>query len=99
MAQDGAGSDGPAVRVASLRRAVFRAVRPRHGATVGLPFQLTRNAMDFVLALHSRLPYVLNQGRWRHGSDRMCESAVDTYLPLLEGLEELVVEGTHTPVT
>src|SRR5437867_387427 len=99
MAQDGAGSDGPAVRVAPLRRAVFRAVRPRPGGAVGLPFQLTRNAMDFVLALHSHLPYVLNHGRWPHGSDWLCEAALDTYLPLLERLEELAAEGTPTPVT
>src|SRR5881409_1066178 len=99
MAQDGAGSDGPAVRVASLRRAVFRAVRPRPRAAVGLPFQLTRNAMDFVLALHSHLPYVLNHGRWPHGSDWLCEAALDTYLPLLERLEELEAERTPAPVT
>src|SRR5881409_3063211 len=99
MAQDGAGSDGPAVRVASLRRAVFRAVRPRPRGAVGLPFQLTRNAMDFVLALHSHLPYVLNHGRWPHGSDWLCEAALDTYLPLLERLEELSAEGTPAPVT
>ena len=40
--------------------------------------------MDFVLTLHSHLPYVLNHGRWPHGSDWICEAAVDTYLPLLE---------------
>ena len=42
--------------------------------------------MDFVLALHSHLPYVLNHGRWPHGSDWLCEAALDTYLPLLEAL-------------
>ncbi len=40
--------------------------------------------MDFVLTLHSHLPYVLNHGRWPHGSDWICEAALDTYLPLLE---------------
>ena len=55
--------------------------------------------MEFVLALHSHLPYVLNHGRWPHGSDWLCEAAVDTYLPLLERLEELATEGTPAPVT
>jgi len=55
--------------------------------------------MDFVLALHSHLPYVLNHGRWPHGSDWPCEAAIDTYLPLLEKLRELAAEGTRAPVT
>ena len=55
--------------------------------------------MEFVLALHSHLPWVLNHGRWPHGSDWLCEAALDTYLPLLERLEELAAEGTPTPLT
>jgi len=55
--------------------------------------------MDFVLALHSHLPYVLNHGRWPHGSDWLCEAALDAYLPLLERLTELSSEGTAAPVT
>jgi len=55
--------------------------------------------VEFVLALHSHLPYVLNHGRWPHGSDWLCEAALDTYLPLLERLEELAAEGTPTPLT
>jgi 1,4-alpha-glucan branching enzyme len=55
--------------------------------------------MEFVLALHSHLPYVLNHGRWPHGSDWLCEAAVDTYLPLLERLEQLSAEGTPAPLT
>jgi 1,4-alpha-glucan branching enzyme len=54
--------------------------------------------MDFVLALHSHLPYVLNHGRWPHGSDWLCEAAIDTYLPLLERLQELAPD-TPAPVT
>ena len=55
--------------------------------------------MDFVLALHSHLPYVLNHGRWPHGSDWLCEAALDTYLPLLEELEQLSAEGIAAPLT
>jgi 1,4-alpha-glucan branching enzyme len=55
--------------------------------------------MDFVLALHSHLPLVLHHGRWPHGSDWLCEAALDTYLPLLEVFEELAVAGVQAPVT
>lgn len=55
--------------------------------------------MDFVLALHSHLPYVLNHGRWPHGSDWLCEAALETYLPLLETLRALEGDGIDAPVT
>ncbi len=55
--------------------------------------------MDFVLALHSHLPYVLHHGRWPHGSDWLCEAALDSYLPLLEQLQDLAAAGTPAPVT
>ncbi len=55
--------------------------------------------MDFVLALHSHLPYVLNHGRWPHGSDWLCEAAIDTYLPLLGTLRGLAADGVPAPVT
>ncbi len=55
--------------------------------------------MDFVLTLHSHLPWVLNHGRWPHGSDWLCEAAVDTYLPLIETLDLLEAEGTPAPIT
>jgi 1,4-alpha-glucan branching enzyme len=55
--------------------------------------------MDFVLTLHSHLPYVLNHGRWPHGSDWICEAALDTYLPLLETLRGLGADDTPAPVT
>ncbi len=55
--------------------------------------------MDFVLALHSHLPYVLNHGRWPHGSDWISEAAIDTYLPLLSALRRLEAEDVATPLT
>ena len=54
---------------------------------------------DFIFTLHSHLPYVLNHGRWPHGSDWICEAALDTYLPLLEVLRSLAAEAVPTPVT
>lgn len=55
--------------------------------------------MDFILALHSHLPWVLHHGRWPHGSDWLCEAALDTYLPLLERLRALEAAGVPTPVS
>ena len=55
--------------------------------------------MDLVLALHSHLPYVLNHGRWPHGSDWLSEAAVDTYLPLVEMLRALEVQRIPGPIT
>jgi 1,4-alpha-glucan branching enzyme len=55
--------------------------------------------MDFVLTLHSHLPWMLHHGRWPHGSDWLCEAALDTYLPLIEQLRALERSGTPAPVT
>src|ERR1051325_2781412 len=55
--------------------------------------------MDFVLVLHSHLPYVLNHGSWPHGSDWLCEAALDTYLPLYQMLSALTDRGVPVPVT
>jgi len=41
----------------------------------------------FVLVLHSHLPYVLGKGRWPFGEEWLHEIVLETYLPLLEGLE------------
>ena len=57
------------------------------------------NRMDVVVMLHSHLPYVLNHGRWPHGSDWICEAAIDTYLPLLEKLRALDMLNIAAPVT
>jgi 1,4-alpha-glucan branching enzyme len=55
--------------------------------------------VDLILALHSHLPLVLSHGRWPHGSDWLCEAAVDTYLPLLEQLNALETERVAAPIT
>jgi 1,4-alpha-glucan branching enzyme len=60
---------------------------------------MSDRSMDFVFTLHSHLPYVLNHGRWPHGSDWLCEAALDTYLPLLEVLRGLAADQIPAPVT
>lgn len=57
------------------------------------------NRMDVVVMLHSHLPYVLNHGRWPHGSDWICEAAIDTYLPLVEKFRALDSLNIAAPVT
>src|SRR3954469_2498485 len=60
---------------------------------------MSPRSMDFVFTLHSHLPYVLNHGRWPHGSDWICEAAADTYLPLLETFLRLGAEDTPAALT
>src|ERR1035441_1497296 len=41
------------------------------------------------LVLHGHLPYVLHHGVWPHGEAWLYEAAAETYLPLLELLDEI----------
>ncbi len=54
---------------------------------------------DFVLVLHTHLPFVLGHGRWPHGSDWLTEAALSSYLPLLEHCESLREERVDAPIT
>jgi 1,4-alpha-glucan branching enzyme len=60
---------------------------------------VSRRPTDFIFTLHSHLPYVLHHGRWPHGSDWICEAALDTYLPLLESLRHLAADNVPAPIT
>jgi 1,4-alpha-glucan branching enzyme len=53
----------------------------------------------FAFVLHSHLPYVISHGRWPHGTDWLCEAAAETYLPILEVLNELIKEKTSPKIT
>ena len=55
--------------------------------------------LRMVLTLHSHLPWVLHHGRWPHGSDWICEAALDTYLPLVQLLETMERDDVHAPIT
>ncbi len=59
----------------------------------------SRQRIRFVLTLHSHLPWVLHHGRWPHGSDWICEAALDSYLPLIAMLEALEHEDVPPPLT
>jgi len=53
----------------------------------------------FILVLHSHLPYVRKAGRWPHGEEMIHEAMAETYLPLLNVLNELVQEGYQPKLT
>src|SRR6266542_7014681 len=93
---DDARGDGARLQLGALGRRLSRRLPARRGPG---PARLIGLAMDFLLMLHSHLPWVLNHGRWPHGSDWLCEAAVDTYLPLLEAFQALDHERVTAPVT
>jgi len=51
------------------------------------------------LVLHGHLPYVLHHGVWPHGEAWLYEAAAETYLPLLELLDELVEQELSDALT
>jgi 1,4-alpha-glucan branching enzyme len=55
--------------------------------------------MDFVLQLHSHLPWVINHGDWPHGTDWLSEATVETYLPLIEKMRWLEMDNVNAPIT
>ena len=68
------------------------------------PVPLGRRRMQkpvghLVFALHTHLPFVLNHGRWPHGSDWLSEVTVECYLPLLRALTRLAKDDVGPTVT
>ena len=51
------------------------------------------------LILHGHLPYVLHHGIWPHGESWLYEGAAETYLPLLQLLDELTARETRFGLT
>jgi 1,4-alpha-glucan branching enzyme len=51
------------------------------------------------LVLHGHLPYVLHHGVWPHGESWLYEGAAETYLPLLELLDELAEKKVGVGLT
>ncbi len=56
-----------------------------------------RGAFTFVL--HSHLPYARKAGMWPHGEEWIHEAIADTYIPILDSLNELVDEGIDFKLT
>jgi len=51
------------------------------------------------LVLHCHIPYVLNHGRWPHGSEWLYEAVAETYLPLIAVLRRLQADGLQPRLT
>jgi 1,4-alpha-glucan branching enzyme len=54
---------------------------------------------SFTFVLHTHLPYVIAHGRWPHGMDWLNEASAESYIPLLNILNELVEEGYSPKLT
>jgi 1,4-alpha-glucan branching enzyme len=54
---------------------------------------------SLVFVLHCHLPFVLTHGRWPHGLDWLNEAAAETYIPLLNVLNDLADEGFSPKIT
>jgi len=54
---------------------------------------------NFVLVLHTHLPWVLNHGTWPHGEDWLHEATAECYIPLLNIFNELIQEKIQPKVT
>ncbi|MHA1749821.1 MAG: 1,4-alpha-glucan branching protein domain-containing protein [Promethearchaeota archaeon] len=53
----------------------------------------------FTFVLHSHLPYIIKHGTWPHGMSWLNEATAETYLPLLNILNDLVEEGRKPHLT
>lgn len=53
----------------------------------------------FVLMLHSHLPFYRKAGMWPFGEENLYDCMAETYLPLLNALNELKDEGIQAHVT
>lgn len=53
----------------------------------------------FAFVLHGHLPYVMSHGRWPHGTDWLSEATAETYIPVIQALNELVAEGIKPKLT
>lgn len=53
----------------------------------------------FIFVLHSHIPYVRMKGKWPHGEEMLFEVIAETYIPLLNALNELLKEGVKPQLT
>jgi 1,4-alpha-glucan branching enzyme len=53
----------------------------------------------FTFVLHSHLPYARQAGMWPHGEEWVHEAIAETYVPLLDALNDLAEEGVDYRLT
>jgi len=54
---------------------------------------------NYVLILHTHLPWVLHHGSWPHGVDWLNEAVAECYIPLINVFNSLMDEGIYPKVT
>lgn len=54
---------------------------------------------SFTFVLHSHIPYVRKAGRWPHGEEMLHEAIAESYVPLLNALNDLKNEGVEPRLT
>ncbi|HRP01121.1 MAG TPA: DUF1957 domain-containing protein [Candidatus Kapabacteria bacterium] len=54
---------------------------------------------NYVLILHTHLPWVLHHGNWPHGVDWLSEAVAECYIPLLNVFNDCLSEGIVPKVT
>ncbi len=60
---------------------------------------MTNAAGAFTFVLHSHLPYARQAGMWPHGEEWVHEAIAETYVPLLDALNDLAGEGLDFKIT
>ncbi len=60
---------------------------------------MTNAAGAFTFVLHSHLPYARQAGMWPHGEEWVHEAIAETYVPLLDALNDLAEEGLDFRLT
>ena len=53
----------------------------------------------FTFVLHSHLPYARQAGMWPHGEEWVHEAIAETYVPLLDALNDLIADGVDFKLT
>jgi 1,4-alpha-glucan branching enzyme len=56
-------------------------------------------AGSFSFVFHSHIPYARQAGRWPHGEEWLHEAAAETYIPLLNALNDLKERGVQARLT
>jgi len=57
------------------------------------------HAGNYVLILHTHLPWVIHHGAWPHGEDWLTEAAAECYIPLLNVFNDLLSDGIPPKVS
>ncbi|MEY5130917.1 MAG: hypothetical protein RL734_984 [Bacteroidota bacterium] len=57
------------------------------------------NKTPVILHLHTHMPYVMNHDMWPHGTVWLSEVVCESYLPILEVIQDLHQEGIRPTIS